>query len=306
MWSFNRISATALHAFAAAARTGSFIGAGRALNLSHSAISRQIRQMEDRLGVSLFERTGRRVVLTPSGARLAEGIERGFAEIERALSLVRDPVEPRTLNVAADADVAQLWLAPRLSDFAARHPDWRIRLAAFTDLEDLPNDTADCAIAWGGGEWTVPVFEPLFANVVFVACRPEMTRGANAITGPGDLARHRLIHDRDIDWWRRFFVAGEVGLDHWRDGPIYNQTVLCLDAAVRGEGVTLGDEVTTRPYLERGDLVIPFDLKLPGSAAYYLLRPNEPMRDGVRLFRDWLFEQADEHRRWFATFWAQQ
>lgn len=292
----------ALRAFEAAARLESFSRAAGELGVTQSAVSKQVALLEQHLGRALFRRFHKRVELTQDGVAAARAAAAGFAALSAGLADMRER-RPEQIQLAADADFTRCWLFSRLPRFERRHPDIRISIRSETSLERAPDD-CDCAILWGRGEWTGQRFEALLANSVFPVAAPGFFGNLGRKPRLSDLRNHLLIHDRTTKWWTTILESEGVSDVDPHFGRTYNQTALCLEAAARGDGVTVGDEVTTRPFLETGQLVLPFALRIPSPEAYYLVRPlGATESEAVRLFRLWLFEETKEHLSWFSRFW---
>lgn len=293
----------ALRVFECAARLESFTRAGRELGLTQSAVSKQVAVLEAHLGQVLFKRLHRRIEVTESGRIVARAVATSLAGLAARLDEV-NVRRPTQIRIIADADFAQLWLFPRLPAFERLYPDLRLSIRSETSLEGPPADGYDCALLWGRGEWRNCRFEPLFSNASFPVAAPGYFAYLGRAPRMTDLTSLMLIHDRSSHWWTTILAAeGSTEIDP-EYGRVYSQTVLCLEAAARGDGVTVGDEVSTRGYLESGRLTAPFAVRLPSPDAYYVIRPrNDRREDSVELFHRWLNKEADEHRRWFAGFW---
>ncbi|MET3595060.1 DNA-binding transcriptional LysR family regulator [Mesorhizobium shonense] len=291
-----------MRAFEAAARLESFSQAASELGVTQSAISKQVAALEQHIGRTLFSRFHRRVELTQDGVIAARVATASFATLSSGLADMRER-RPEQIELVADADFTHCWLFPRLPQFERRNPDVRITLRAETSLLAAPDD-CDCAILWGRGEWTGQRFEPLFANSVFPVATPSFFGNLGRKPRLSDLRNQLLIHDRNTKWWATILASEGITEIDPHLGRTYNQTSLCLMAAARGDGVTVGDEVTARSYLESGQLVIPFSIRIPSPEAYYLVRPlGAPESRTYHLFREWLLEEIREHVQWFARFW---
>ena len=298
---------TAVRAFEAAARHASFSRAAEELAVTHSAVSRQIKTLEDYLGITLFERTHRKVVLTAAGEHCASRISACLDGIAATFETLRPLATSQPLRLAVDADLAQLWLRPRLREFWEQNPDIQVDLFAQSDLTVLP-DSADCAIAWlpsGSGPWETCRYELLYLNWAFPIVSPDLISARPGLTKPEALAGHRLIHDRSRQWWEMIAARLPRGSLDWQQGTIFTQTALCLDAAADGDGLTLGDEISTQKYLADGRFIVPFKVRVPSTEPYFLLyRDNGLMDARILALRHWLQRQMRAHRAWFDAFWA--
>lgn len=294
---------SALRAFEVAARHESFAAAARELAITQPAVSKHIIALEEWLGSTLFERGHRYARLTPQGHRLAARLSDAFDRMSVALEAAQAEAQPHTrLTIAVESDFAHLWLLPRLPDFEACMPGLSVEIVAQVDPVDLNEGGVDCAVLWGGGWWKDCASQPLFTNLAFPVCEPEL--GDRLRADRSTLHDMRLIHDRTLDWWKRAAIELDMPDLDWTAGTIYNQTSLCLEAAARGDGITIGDEVSSRYYLEEGTLVIPFDLLLTSPTSYYFLwRGQADAPPALLAFREWLIRQATEHRQWMADYW---
>lgn len=296
----------ALRVFSVAARHQSFTQAAEELGVTQSAVSKQVANLEDHLGCVLFERKNRSLTLTTEGHLCAAATSQSFEALQQRLAVIGSR-ETRTLSILTDTDFAQLWLFPRLPKFERANPDIKISLRTRNDPKPIQqNEVQEFAISWGRASWDSLLFEPLLTNTSFLVCAPDFFSGKTP--RPELILQEHLIHDRNTYWWTAFLNDLNIaGVDPC-DGRIYGQTILCLEAAARGDGITTGDEVSTRGFLEAGRLIIPFPNCLPCPDSYYMLAPRFEKfdREPWRLFRNWLTEEANEHRLWFSDYWRSQ
>ncbi len=294
----NRVSFKAVQAFEAAARLSSFSLAAEELFVTPSAISHQIKFLEEQFGVQLFHRIHRAVVLTDAGRRYAEEISAAFARIEAATRDLGRLAKSDILTIHSTPSFATQWLMPRLARFSARNPDIDVRLKASNDPVDMITGAVDVEIRYGSrniqpaGVKTVP-FPP---ETVVPLCSPELANGPQPIRSQADLARHTLIHSEVClvgwrDWGRKH---RHVNLDLKR-GPRFDRSFMSISAAVDGLGVCLESLLLVQRELETGSLVAPlgFDgLKVQGYS-YNVLKSSAELPK-VRNFHDWLFEEIEE------------
>lgn len=296
----------AMRIFEAAARHKSFTRAAEELNITQTAVSKQVAKLEEFLGRPLFLRFHRSLELTEAGQAIARGTAEGMLHIEKTIHRLDQPA-PNRVTILADVDVARLWLFPLLPEFEQRHPEVQISLVTknFT-APILEEEHFDIAVSWGMGNWDNTLFEPLTANEAFPVCAPGYfgTRQPSLSA----LAPEELIHDRTTDWWRVFLDRAGAHDISSEFGRIFTQTSLCLEAAARGDGVTIGDEMSTRHYLQNGQLIAPFRDRIPSPNAYYLLYRERmgAAQDGIAVFRAWILNKAAQHRMWYSDFWTQQ
>ncbi|MEQ8664942.1 MAG: transcriptional regulator GcvA [Rhodospirillales bacterium] len=287
----------ALTAFEAAARHLSFTRAAEELNLTQAAISRQIKALEDDLGVRLFVRANRRVTLTAEGRQLLHAAAPALAQIANAAEQVRTTGGNVRINVATDQSVAALWLADRLGDFRKRHPDIAVRLVVSDNEADCLADANDIAIVHGSGDWPGFDSRELFGEAVFPVCSPAFAERHGPIRTPADLARLPLIELEDDHWdwisWRVWLT--QIGVDRPTEGPRLqiNNYPLVLDAAARGEGIALGWRHLADRLIADGRLVRPLSDLVETDFGYHVLLPTvRPVEPAVSAFSDWLSSAA--------------
>ena len=283
----------ALRTFEAAARCGSFKLAAKELHVTQSAVSRQIRNLEDRLGVRLFERLNRRVRLTIAGESYLPTLSGAFDEIARATERIFPdlvtPTRNKRLQISAETSVAECWLRRRLSKFRRAHPQVEIEVLLTDSRQIYPCDQADIVIHYGSGNWPGLHSELLMTLTEFPVCGRELLRGEHPLRKPEDLCHCTLLHEDTTSLWELWLKgAGVNGID-WTIGPILHNSALCLDSAIAGDGVALGDELVAGDHLLAGRLVKPFRYHRRADAALYLLTPPELLEyEEVSTFRKWL------------------
>jgi LysR family transcriptional regulator, glycine cleavage system transcriptional activator len=296
-----------LRGFEAAARHLSFTKAAEELFLTQSAISRQVQALEEALGVPLFQRRHRALLLTDAGQVLQQLVARQLKELRDAVARITD--EPvRMLTVTTLVTFASLWLIPRLAHFRRLHPGIDVRIAAANEILDLERDRVDVAIRYVAPERAPPGALKLFGEEIVPMCAPSLLKDkARPLRDPADLVHHVLLHDdpensryqaQYLQWdiWLQSMglpqlePAGSVRFSH------YDQMI---QAAVNGEGVALGRLPLMSQQIEDGSLVTPFE-KARGrgratksTRAYYVLTaPAAFARPEVKAFIDWLVEEA--------------
>jgi LysR family glycine cleavage system transcriptional activator len=283
---------TTLPAFDAAARHLSFTKAAAELHVTHGAVSRAIRNLEEQLGTRLFERGTRSVQLTSEGAAYAAEIGAALDRIGAATIVASAPKSAGVLNVSTSDGFAGRWLVPRLHRFHRANRDIDVRLSTSGTFSDFIRDGIDIAIRYGAGGYDGVISEFLAEEEVSPVCSPELLQGEHALRTPNDLKHHRLIHDNfRIDWatWLRAAGLDDINPDN---GVRYESAAYAVEAAVHGEGVLLGRSALVSADLAAGRLVRPFDLALKSRWNYYVVYPDGalPQRK-VRAFRDWLFSE---------------
>ena len=283
-----------LRAFEATGRHLSFIKAAEELNVTPSALSHQVRQLEDMLGEKLFVRLNRAIRLTDAGARCLPGLRDGFDRIANAMAQVRPAVPTNRLVVATGPALAAKWLAPLLYKFVDAHPELDLRIAASLALVSFERDGIDVGIRFGGGRYEGLASEKLIEEALTPMCSPEFL-AQHPLRVPGDLASVQILHDDSMGivkgspGWREWTeAAGIPGLDVDR-GMRFNHAEHSLDAAMEGAGIILGRRSLSMRDINAGRLVAPFDITVPvRNAAVWLVYPESPqgrMAPKVRTLR---------------------
>lgn len=293
-------SLNALRAFEAAARHESMTEAADELFVTHAAVSRHIRELEDWLGLALFTRTGRGVTLTEAGAQYASELTPLFDTLASATRDVMARGRVRRLAVTVDPSFASRWLVPRLGRFSALHPDIELEIDPDGALVDFHAGAFDLGIRTGAGRWEDLESLEVAKFVVFPVCAPKLIVG-HTITSPADLAQFTLLHTHSREWWVDWLeAAGVEGVDG-RRGPGF-QNHLAIEAAEAGQGFALGDEVLTTDALAEGWLVKPFTTEVMEPGGYFLVR-LKGVKESVtqRAFREWLLGEMVDTQRTFAT-----
>ncbi|MBK0327497.1 LysR family transcriptional regulator [Rhodobacteraceae bacterium F11138] len=276
-----------LRAFAAFAETGSVVAAGRALNISHAAISQHVRSLENRLETRLVDRSGRALVLTEEGQRLADALILGFSAIGNAVQELSAADEQRPLHISTTPTFAALWLMPRLPDFRARHPEIDLVLDPSAQLAEFSPGGIDVALRYGQGNWSGLVSEQLLAAPMVIVGAPSLLRG-RTIASPDDLAELPWLEELGTTEAGRWLRAkgvhrGLVG------GRIQLPGNLLLDAARDGQGVAVMVRRFVEPDLRSGRLMALFTEDSP--AAYHIVTRPGVMRPVARVFLRWLRRQ---------------
>ena len=293
-----------LRGFEAAARHLSFTRAAEELFVTQSAVSRQIKALEDYLGKSLFKRMNRALQLTEAGQALYRTAAAALNQVDTAVARLRDEPASRMLTVTTTVSFASLWLVPRLAAFRKRHPGIDVRIAADDAVSQLARDQIDLAVRFCEPAFAPQGALPLAAEEVFPVCAPSVANDPRRpLKKPEDLAHHILLHLDNagarwpwLDWtqWiaamnvRDLKPAGSLRFSH------YDQLIR---AAVDGEGVAIGRTPLLRRLLRNGQLVAPFDNKTVSSRQYFLLvAPASARRPDVRHFTEWLIAEAAADR----------
>lgn len=290
-----------LKAFEASARHLNFTRAAAELNVTPAAVSHQIKELEDAVGVPLFQRTSRHMQLTRQGQLLKPAIADALEGLTRALQKLRQVENPTQVRVTASPSIAAKWLVPRIDRFLESMPGADVRIDVSSEPLDFDREDIDVAIRFGEGIYPGLVVEKLFHDTLFPVCSPELLKGAKPLNEPKDLLQFTLIH---LDWeaqgavwpnWRMWMLAAGVKDFNDTRGLHFSQTSLAVQAAVDGHGVALGDSTLVADDLASGRLVKPFELSLrsPAQFAYHLItRRDTAERPMTKAFRNWIIAEA--------------
>ena len=283
----------ALRAFESAARHLSFTVAAKELFVTQAAISHQVKGLEDHLGVDLFRRLNRGLVLTDEGQAYLPPVRRAFDLIHDATARLAEQDESGTLTVTVLPSFAARWLVARLGRFRAAHPDIDVHVSPTANMVDLTRENVDVGIRYGRGEYPGMRTDRLLKEDIVPVCSPQLLAGETALLEAKKLIHHTLLHHGSHGDWRTWLLAAEVdGIDPTR-GPVYSDSSHLVEAAVAGQGVALARGVLAADALASGALVRPFELSLPTEYAYYLVCPETRAdRAKVVAFRNWLLEEA--------------
>ena len=289
-------SLNGLRAFEAAARHLSFTNAASELNVTQTAISHQIRRLEEELGTKLFVRQNRALALTSEAKEYLPGIRAAFNDLRLATDRLLRRDDDHVLTVSTLASLAAKWLLPRLSAFQEAHPGIDVRITTSTGLVDFRSGDVDAAIRYGRGHWPGVRADWLMADELFPVCSPALITGDKPLRRPEDLANFTLLHSSggyDDDWRLWLTAAGLPANISKQPGVSFDLIFMTVQAAIDGIGVALGRTSYVEADIAKGRLVVPFKIALPTDAGFYLVSPQEradPPK--LRAFRQWLIASA--------------
>lgn len=296
-----RTSIKAIQAFEAAARLRSFALAADELAVTPSAVSHQVRLLEDQLGVLLFHRVHRSVILTEVGREYATEVMGAFARIEAATLAAASSSGSMALTIHSTPSIASQWLMRRLPLYGEQHPEIDLRLQASVNQVDLGQGIVDVDIRYNPGPPPAgAVLLPFPDDVVVPMCSPRLARGLKPIRTIEDLGRHTLIHGEIniIGWrdWSRRNRRARLDLDR---GPRFDRSFMAIRAAVDGLGVCLDSMLLAEQELRSGQLVIVLPetaMRAKGHGFTALRSKNETHK--VTTFREWLFDEIAHTKAW--------
>src|SRR5258705_2424010 len=277
--------------FEAAARHLNFTRAAEEMHVTHGAVSQRIKRLEEHLGMSLFRRNGRRMLLTDEGRRLLERVRTAISELAEGVEAIRSSNRDRILTISMMPGFATYWLLPRLAEFIERHPDNEVNIRATLSLTDFARDEVDMAVRFGPGTWPGLTSIKLYDEELVPVCSPAF-RGGRLPRAPGDLLKLPLLHDERQPWSLWFKAAGLDYRDA-RQRPRYSDQTLLLAAAIAGLGVALARASLAAADLESVRLVRLFSRSVPTRNSYFIVYPRGSESYGkIQVFQEWLLEQV--------------
>ncbi|OZI23857.1 LysR family transcriptional regulator [Bordetella genomosp. 9] len=286
-------SSSALTAFEAAARHGSFARAAEELSLTEGAISRQISRLEAFLGVALFERVGNRVRLLPNRVRYANQVRELLDRLDRdSQSLIGQPNDGASLEIAAIPTFAMRWLIPRLSRFQQQHPNITVHLSERMDPFVLAGSGFEAAIHFEHPAWTGMRTYPLLQEVLVPVCHPSLAKKAKG--RPQLDALPRLHRRQNPDAWQHYALQTGISLTHPAMGAHYDLHAMLIEAALAGLGVALVPRLYVETELASGRLVAPWPAAKSVSKTFCLILP-EPIElsgEPIQAFARWILDEA--------------
>ncbi|AKM05140.1 LysR substrate-binding domain-containing protein [Burkholderia pyrrocinia] len=289
-----------LRGFECAARHLSFTRAGQELNVTQSAVSRQVKALEEQLRIELFHRHIRSLTLTDKGRELYDAIAFALSDLESVIGKLSSSVGQRSISLSTTVSFAALWLIPRLGSFRASYPDIDVRVSATSEVEDLKRKRLHLAVRYAGPCTSTDDTDVLFRERVVAVCSPSLVAagGAAAMT-PADLDKHVLLHldDPRGEWpwhaWSPFLK--ELGVPRLRPAGAlhFSQYDQLVQAAVDGHGIAIGRRPLVDGLLKQGRLVELFSYCTVASGSYVLVQnPDACNEFDIAVLTNWLLEQA--------------
>lgn len=283
-----------LRAFEVAARHSSFTKAADELFVTPSAVSHQVKTLEEHLGMALFIREAKALTLTAAGRAYLPAVQEAFRVLTDATRQLSAELA-QVLRVDIPPTFAVKWLIPRLDRFVKAHPEIDIRVSTNSSPPDFARDTYDVAIRFGSGYYPELHSEMCLAVNVFPVCSPGLLQCEHPLREPADLKHQTLLHDASTysngsnpHWSAWLKHAGALDVDASR-GLSFTPSHLVIDAAIDGLGVALAKDSWVEQDLRAGRLVRPFGVALPVESAYYMVFPKHRAGDvRIATFVDWV------------------
>jgi DNA-binding transcriptional LysR family regulator len=280
----------ALRAFEAAARHLSFTRAAEELHVTQAAVSHQVKALEERVGVKLFRRLTRGLLLTEEGHALLPDLREAFDRLAQAVDMIGRQGGQGTLTISLLTTFALGWLVPRLQRFQQAHPSIDVRLTTTARLVDFAVEDVDVAVRYGAGGWPGLRCDKIFDDVVTPLCN---ARFKERLRKPEDILNVPLLHEQYEHDWRTWFRAAGISVGQLKKGPIFDSTRVAMEAAIAGVGVACGAPFLFTAEIASGQLHQPFDLVVPNGKGYWLVSPEATAeRPKIKALRDWMLEEA--------------
>ncbi|GJL81420.1 MAG: LysR family transcriptional regulator [marine bacterium B5-7] len=283
----------ALRAFEAGAHHLNFTRAADSLAVTPTAISHQVRQLEDWFGKPLFQRGGKQLTLTEAGSQLYPVIAEALDRINEVACRIRDSQERAALTVSVTPTFGTRWLATRLGRFWELHQDVDLRIHHSVHLVDLARDDIDLAIRWGLGSWNDCCSERLMDAVTMPLCSPKLLQGPNPLREISDLTKQVLLHDQVRQEWIEWLVAAGLDDSAARRGPVVGDPNSLVSAAIEGHGVFLGPVSMMSAEIASGALIAPFAGDDGPAPAYFLVYLEKALeKPAVKAFREFILAET--------------
>lgn len=274
-----------------------FTRAARELDVTQSAVSRQIQLLEEFFGMPMFQRQSRGLTLTPEGQRLHRAVSMGLEHIANVSSDLNRQRNPGELTVATSVAFASYWLMARIAKFRGLHPHVEVRLVAASPIYDLKSEGIDIAVRYGAGEWPGVDATRLFDNEIWPVCAPSYLDRAPALAKAADFLGHTLLHlaryDRNWVTWSSFLEGLDINYSPGSRGQTFDNYMVLIQAALRGEGIALCGRRLAEDFIEQGDLVRPVPVAQESDKGFWLLRSrDDQLSERAKLFYNWLLDEA--------------
>lgn len=274
----------ALRAFEAAARRLSFTGAATELFVTQAAVSHQVKHLEERLGVTLFRRLPRGLVLTDEGQALLPVLTDSFDRMGHVLERFRGGVVREVLSVGVVGTFAVRWLMPRLPAFHEAYPLIDLRLQTHNNKVDLAAEGLDLAIRFGDGAWHGVEVREILRAPLFPLCTPAI---AAKLSGPEDVASFSMLRSYRQDEWPRWFAAAGLPAPPL-SGTVFDSVTLMVQAALLGAGIAIAPAALFERELENGQLIQPFDIGVETGSYWLTWLKARQMSGAMKAFIDWI------------------
>ncbi len=283
----------ALRVFEVSARQLSFTKAAEELFVTQAAVSHQIKLLEEHLGLKLFMRKNRSLLLTEEGQSYYADLKEIFTSIHEATDKLLARGHKGSITVSLQPSFAIQWLIPRLRKFNLLHPDIDVRIKAVDQPDNTLTGDVDVAIYHGRGRWPNVYAKKLHTEYLMPVCSPLLLKGKKPLVSKKDVVNHTLLHDSTRRDWKRWFNHVSVRGTNVNHGPIFSHSAMALQAAIHGQGIALANSVLAKPDIDSGRLICPFEEVLVSKNSFYIVcRENQLDMGKISVFFNWILDMV--------------
>ena len=282
-----------LNTFESVARHLSFTNAAKELFVTQAAVSHQIKALEEYLGVKLFHREKRKVLLTDEGQKLLPSVVSGLQGIADSLDNIRNYETEDTIVVGVGSSFSANWLVHRLGAFYQKYPEVNLHLKISNNDPAFGADGTDLAVVWGKGDWQGLMCEKLMVVEFTPVCSPDLLKKTHPLKTPEDLIHYPLLDDPDYNIWQEWMEEAGIPERKYKRRTVIRDSNVLIHSTLEGHGISLCAVGIVQEYLDSGRLIRPFELSITGGGFYYLVYPEKALRKPlVRLFKTWLVQEV--------------
>ena len=282
-----------LNTFESVARHLSFTNAAKELFVTQAAVSHQIKALEEYLGVKLFHREKRKVLLTDEGQKLLPSVVSGLQGIADSLDNIRNYETEDTIVVGVGSSFSANWLVHRLGAFYQKYPEVNLHLKISNNDPAFGADGTDLAVVWGKGDWQGLMYEKLMVVEFTPVCSPDLLKKTHPLKTPEDLIHYPLLDDPDYNIWQEWMEEAGIPERKYKRRTVIRDSNVLIHSTLEGHGISLCAVGIVQEYLDSGRLIRPFELSITGGGFYYLVYPEKALRKPlVRLFKTWLLKEV--------------
>jgi LysR family glycine cleavage system transcriptional activator len=282
-----------LNTFESVARHLSFTNAAKELFVTQAAVSHQIKALEEYLGVKLFHREKRKVLLTDEGQKLLPSVVSGLQGIADSLDNIRNYETEDTIVVGVGSSFSANWLVHRLGAFYQKYPEVNLHLKISNNDPAFGADGTDLAVVWGKGDWQGLMCEKLMVVEFTPVCSPDLLKKTHPLKAPEDLIHYPLLDDPDYNIWQEWMEEAGIPERKYKRRTVIRDSNVLIHSTLEGHGISLCAVGIVQEYLDSGRLIRPFELSITGGGFYYLVYPEKALRKPlVRLFKTWLLKEV--------------
>ena len=279
----------ALSALEAFARLGSVWQAAEELGVTRSAISHRLGMLEQIVGFDVVRRSGKGIALTARGKRYVQDVRKSLQMLAGAQTEVSGAPLDGVLRISSTPGFASMWLCNHIGSLYAEHPGLRLEIQTTGELAEVSAADVDVFIVFGDGVWPRHVVRHLYDVEFQPMCSPALLSMRGGLAEPADALRFPLLHLRQPDDWIQWLAANGIGFPERNAGITFSDMMLVQRAAIAGQGIMMGDEVTCAGALASGQLVSPFSVRIRLPGGYYLVRDRrKPVSRAILAFTRWL------------------